>query len=286
MQNSTPTSNVETQRYHLTVLAGSFAVTIRPPLVHIAWSGSPCGRFGPPQLFHGRRADHLTIPLAPMRDGPMAGLINIHLTYSTGRRRHHQTVAALAPQAIEAAFRPVVHGILSYYVRSARRVTVEDLQREGYRVLAFSNDAERWLDERTSPGRWRERLTNRKLEGIEQHLELYDPQVLDDLHHSGGRQSAILVRETDGVALSVGYNPTGLGPDHPPGWYAVPVNRGIFGVFEELLSTAFGPELFDTLIVIARELQVGIDLDGVTRARTRALSAQSAHFHGATKESP
>lgn len=51
---------------------------------------------------------------------------------------------------------------------------------------------------------------------------------------------------------------------------------GVLAAFEELLLTAFGAEFSDTLIVIARELQAGIDLDGVMRARARTLTAKRA----------
>lgn len=278
MQNSTPTSNVGTQRYHLTVLAGSLALTVRPPFIIVRASGAPCQdvlrRLGRPQRFHGQRADHLTIPLEPMGHGPMSGLINIHLTYGTGRERHHETVALLDPQDVEAAFRLLAHGVYSYYLRAARRVTPEDLRREGYVAVELSEDAQHWLEERTSSGRWEERITRRKLAQLGPHIERRDAQIIEDLRRSGNSQPAFLIREADGTALSVGYLPNGLGPDHPAGWYAVPVNRGVLGVFEELLPTAFGPAFYDTLIEIARELQVGIDLDGVMRARAKALHAK------------
>jgi hypothetical protein len=120
MKNSTPTSIVETQRYHLTLIAGDFALTLRPPLVIIRFDSPSCQevlrRLGPPRLFHGMRADHLTIPLEPVKCGPMAGLINIHLTYGAGRDSHHETVARLEPKGIEAAFRPFAQGLCSYFL--------------------------------------------------------------------------------------------------------------------------------------------------------------------------
>src|SRR5262245_48948944 len=129
MKNSTPTSSAVTQRLQFTVLAGNLALTLKPPFLIIRFGGPPrqdlLRHLGPPQLFQGKRADHLTIPLEPMKYGPLAGFINIHLTYGTGDDAHHETVARLKPEEIEAAFRPFAQSLSSYYIRSARRVTVE-----------------------------------------------------------------------------------------------------------------------------------------------------------------
>jgi hypothetical protein len=216
----------------------------------------------------------------------MAGLLNIHLTYGTGRDSHHETVARLDPQAIETAFRPFAHALWSYYIRSARRVTVEDLQREGYLVVLLSDDAKRWLDERTSPGRWTERLTSRRLARLESHLELFDAEIMEDLRQAGEHQPVTLMRESDGLAVSVGYQSAGLGPDHPPGWYSIPMVNGVLSAFDELLPTALGPGFYETLMVIARELQAGIDLDVTLRGLEKALKAKRTGPASASSTDP
>lgn len=280
MKNLTPLRNATAPKNRITLLVGKLAVTLNPPYLHIGFGGSPSQvtlrELGPPRLMGGLRANHLTIPFEAMKAGPLAGYINVHLTYRVGTESRHVTVAKISPEAIAVALKPFAEALGAYYLATARHVTLEELQRDGYKAVLFNASAERWLDERLSTPRWKERLTRSRLERIGTQLEFIDAELIEDMRLGHGYQTITFMRESDAFALSVGYQPLGLGPERPPGWYAMPLINGIEAIFDALLPCAFGVEFYDTLMMIGRELQADIDLDALRRGRARALEVTHA----------
>jgi hypothetical protein len=269
------------QKRHITLLLGELVVVINPPFIHLSTCAEPSRRalekLGPPRLFRGKRARHVTIPLEPLDYGPDAGKFNIHLTYSDGRRDHHETVAMLTSEAIAAAFKPIADATLDQYLRVVQRVTIEQLRKDGYGVLLPSDEAEAWIDEHAEMRRWQLRVKKSTFQRMAEHLEIYDPEIMDELRmvDEYKEMALTLVREGDEQALSVGFQPRGLGPERPPGWYATPVDHTIGDVMDAVAPASFGPAFYEALIVIARELQADLDIEAVERARRQAATARS-----------
>lgn len=262
------------QKRHIELFLNGLVIVINPPFVHLSITGLPSKRtyerLGPPRLFRGERARHLTIPLEPYQWGKNAGKIDIHLTYLDGGRPRHVTIAMLTPQAIAASFKPIADALLDHYLRVVRRVTVEELRGQGYSVMLPTEEAEAWLDEHAEMRRWKLRLTDNTFERLTEHVDLYDPEVMNELRDAPEWQTLTLIREFDAPGLSVGYQPRGLGPERPPGWYAMPLDDTIGTAVDAVSPTAFGPPVYEALIVIARELQAEIDVDALERARERS----------------
>jgi len=266
------------QKPRIELFWGDLVVVLNPPLVHVSIASSPSRRtyerLGPPRLFRGDRAHHLTIPLEPRNRGPHAGKYDIHLTYHSGPRLHHETVAALAPGDIEAAFKPLTVALLSHYLRVARRVTIESLQHAGYLVMLPDDEAKAWLEEHATLRRWKLRITDAKLERMTERFEWFDVSIIDELREMHEYKTLSLFCERDGSALTIGYQPNGLGPQHPPGWYAMPMDDDFRAILDETFLVALGPAFFEAALVIARELQAGVDIDALEAGLVRARCGQ------------
>jgi hypothetical protein len=278
MKQTTP-SRSKMQRAHKTVLIEDLVLIWNPPLIHVGFSRPSRETFeklGPPRLFDGERAEHLTIPLVPMSYGPMAGRLHVHLTYGAGAERRHFTVAAIDPGAIDDALKPVGDALGVYYRRRARPVTIEGLRREGYVVGVLTDNAKDWLDNRACVTRWKERVTDaRMLRAFDDGFEFLDVGVLEELRSDPRQHPAFAFREPDGFTISVGYQPHGVPPDNRPGWYALPADGGMRRVMDEALSGVLSTEVYDAFITIARELQAPMNIDAMLRGRARAASRNS-----------
>jgi hypothetical protein len=275
---------------HKTLLFDELVLVWNPPYVHVSCAGPPSRetleKLGPPRLLGGTRADHLTIPLEVRRRGPHAGRLNIHLTYGTGRDCPRVTVAALAPESIAPAIKPFEVALLRYYLSKVRLVTVDSLRRDGYVFTTLNAEAEAWLDERTEQRRWKERVTEKRLDrAMERAIAVRDVEILDELRDDLRLQPLAAVRQSDGFMISVGFQPNGLPPNRPPGWYAMPMNNGFAEVLDQAIGAALPPAFYDAAIEIVRELQAPANVDALIagRARAQALrspSASSSMRHG------
>lgn len=281
MKHSSPSRSEPTPKTNKTLLLDRLVLVWNPPLVHVSFSGPPSRatleKLGPPRLFRGERARHLTIPLDVRCHGALAGRLDIHLTYGYGRGAHHETVVALDPKTIAAALEPLGAALGAYYRATARMVTINELRREGYVVALLTEDAEAWLDERARANRWVQRVTESKLDkATEESLEFFDVEILNELRDDPRYQPTMAVREADGFTISVGYQSRGVGPDRPPGWYAMPIKNEFSRLMDDWAAVAVGPAFYESMLVIARELQAPMDVDALLADYARALSGETA----------
>lgn len=257
-------------------MGGDLVVIVRPPLIHLSVrtpSRDTFNRLGPPQLFRGERAQHVTIPLEPKSHGPLVGRYDVHLTYQDGDRPHHHTVAALTPTDVEAAFRPIAVELARHYLRVVQRVTVEELRRDGFLAVLPSEELEVQADEHFSARRSRLRVTAASFRRLAEQFEFYEPEVLDDLTEDFERKAVFMYSEQSKTSIAVAYHADGFGPYHPPGWYAIPADGSFTAIVERAFLPALGPAFYDAMLLIARELQMGIDIDALELARARAAAA-------------
>jgi hypothetical protein len=252
-------------KQHIELFLDGIVLIINPPLLHVSFSRpqSPHARarLGPPRLFRGLRADHLTIPLEPLAHGPNRGKLNVHLTYGNGPDAHRETIALLSPTELVAAFKPASEEVLRFYLSIARPVTWQSLRNDGYSVLLPSEEAEAQLDERLARRRWRFRLTKQSFQALISGFELYDPELLVELEGDAESRSLTVFNETTGDAYCIGYQSFGLGPDRPPGWYAIPLDDSVKRLMDGMIPQLLGPTGYETVRIIARELEADIDLD-------------------------
>lgn len=264
-------------RQHLQVYLGPLCVILRPPLLHISVRGAPSAeifkRLGPPCLYRGERADHLTIPLIPKEEGANAGKFNIHLTYVQGSHRRHVSVATLTPEQIDAALQPVAMELLELYVSAARRVTVDELRRDGFVVVLPSDELEENAERLLSAKRTELRLNQGSFARLAQNFECYEPEVLTDLVGGDPYKSIMATTEDGASTMFVRYRPNGLGQDSEPGWFAMPADLKFGDLLEKKFFLGLGPSFFDALVVVARELQLDIDVDKIEHARACAAAA-------------
>jgi hypothetical protein len=269
-------------RLHIEFFVGDLVVIINPPYVHLAvarTSPRTRQRLGPPRFFGGQRAQHLTIPLEPLSYGRDAGKFNIHLTYLAKPEPYRYPVVRLTPEEIEAKFRPLAAALLAHYARVVRQVTVEALRADGFVVIVPRENAPTWVDRKLNERRrWKIHVDDATIMRFAENFEFYDAAVLDDLAEESEdeRDSVMLVNERDGAMFGLIYRPDGLGPDHPPGWYASPVNADFRTLIEEVFMVGLGPAFYERLIDVARELEAEVDLDAIERALARARDHRHA----------
>ena len=283
MPTTTPSRSDGTQKRRIELAFGPVTVVFNPPLIHVMVtepSRETFERLGPPRVFQGDRAQHLTIPLEPLPRGPTAGKLNIHLTYGAGSKSFRHTVALVAPDEVQAAIEPAAMALVRHFIRVTQRVMVEDLRAQGFWAVLPSETAEAWAIDHAERLRWKLRITEARLERAGQEFEWYDLAVLDELRDDPNHKTVMLVDDSEQKALFVTYHSEGLGPTKPPGWYAFPLNENCFkGILDEAMVAALRPAFFEALLEIARELQADVDVTAIEQALARAqgMSVPASH---------
>lgn len=270
-KKSTPFENAQLFQTNFTVLLGEFSIVFNPPFVHIACnkpSRATAAWLGLPSLCAGARAAHLTIPLEPMRHGEHAGKLHVHLTYNVEGEHRHKTIAYLDPATIVAKVESFTEQLLSYTLRNTRRVSVDDLQREGYLVTLLGDAAKQKLGGVLFRRRSKYRLNRDTMTTLLEHIDVYDLAILDQLRE----QPVYLIRQADGATLTVCYLKDGLGPEHPAGWYAMPRPEACV----DLMLQVLGPSVIEAFTVISTELQWWVNREALQSVYARALGPASA----------
>jgi hypothetical protein len=186
------------------------------------------------------------------------------------------TVAAVAPESIALAIKPFEAALYAYYSSKVQLVTIDSLRQDGYVLTTLHDEAEAWLDERIEQRRWKERITDSRLDrAMERATAVRDVEILNELRDDPRLQPVTAVRQSDGFMVPVGFQPNGLPPDRPPGWYAMPMDNGFSKILDKVFATALPPAFYDAAIEIVRELQAPADVDALIAGRTRALALSS-----------
>ncbi|WP_437960325.1 hypothetical protein WME76_12235 [Sorangium sp. So ce119] len=225
-----------------------------------------------PVLREGMRADHLTIPLKPRREGPHAGKHWIHLTYPDRRR---VAVAIVDPEEFRL-FGDAIAGLMADAIgremaERVRRVDPGWLSERGYRIL-FSDPAEfsEQLRARFQQGKRRYRISMHRIEDLAKDLLIADPEILDDEEFRALCLDPVhAVRlDDEGETLFLQYKTEGLQGD-VPGWYAYPSMTPDESLLAEV-DRRSGYRLGEFVRTVCRELGLPADwalFDGMAALR-------------------
>ncbi len=219
-----------------------------------------------PERHGGMRAEHLSLPLAPRRDPPNVGALNIHLTYRDG---HRETIATPTLEDLAAFSRELENALVDHLRQVGGRVTPEELVREGVEIFLPTSEARAWMrnvveENFLRPKRAYE-VTATTFDRMREFESKYEPTSPLALHHTRtdlrSELPYILGVHPEGFRLSLVYFPGWFDDDEGPGWIVTPWPLVTDEMLVGMVGRLLGPRFWETLFVAARELQADCDYE-------------------------